>query len=99
MSKNQTCHLNPEPRVLTSIARDGESGSLPGRGDLPFLATFYNEDSKAPLPKDILSMQTLENGTESLHLLPTTRFYSTPKGDVIKGTQQRQQTMTPGPSQ
>lgn len=53
LSETQTWHLNPEPRLLTSIATAVESGSLTGRGDLSFLATFYNEDSKAPLPKEV----------------------------------------------
>lgn len=64
---------------------DGESGSLTGRGDLSFLATFYNEDRKALLPKEILGIQTLGEGTKSLLAPHIPGFIQTPKGVVIKG--------------
>lgn len=74
LSETQTWHLNPEPSLLTSIATAVESGSLTGRGDLSFLATFYNEDSKTPLPKEVLGLQA-----KSLHLLPTPGSIVTPR--------------------
>ena len=54
---------------------DAESGSLTAQGNLSFLAPFYNEDSKASLPKEISDPQTLGDGAKSLSL-PHTRFYS-----------------------
>ena len=54
---------------------DAESGSLTVQGNLSFLAPFYNEDSKASLPKEISDPQTLGDGAKSLSL-PHTRFYS-----------------------
>lgn len=74
MSETQTWLLNPEPSLLTSIATAVESGSLTGRGDLSFLATFYNEDSKAPLPKEVLGLQA-----KSLHPPP-------PPGSILTPT-------------